>query len=114
MKMVGRVDGPDQLASYLGKRSGKNRWLIGSWLLEWGYSGLANRILRRNEQRGMTDGDGSHLSKIELLGCRTGVGLAIVCLFYFYFIFIFIFVFIFIFSLVFSSFMFTCFAFGFI
>jgi hypothetical protein len=49
MKMAARVDDPDQLASYLGKRSGKNRWLIGPWLLEWGYSGLGNRILRLNE-----------------------------------------------------------------
>jgi hypothetical protein len=35
--------------SYLGKRSGKNRWLIGSLLLEWGCLGLGNRILRRKE-----------------------------------------------------------------
>jgi hypothetical protein len=48
MKMVGKVDGPDQLVSYLGKRSGKNPKLIGSWLLEWGYLGLG-KIMRRNE-----------------------------------------------------------------
>jgi hypothetical protein len=35
---------------------------FGSWLLEWGYLGLGNRIMRRNELRGMTGGDVSHSS----------------------------------------------------
>jgi hypothetical protein len=49
MKMVGNADDPDQLASYLGKPSAKNEWLIGSRLVEWGYLGLGSGILRPNE-----------------------------------------------------------------